>query len=112
MISGQFTLWEDPSKTLGGDGLKFAVDRRGEMTVLPGKTQAEDLFQIHETIGDFLPLLGVDRFHPAALVLGLLQPASGVIEDDLSRRGTGQDFSPLVGRVHSMKHPVVPPGKA
>ncbi len=112
MIPRQFSLGEDPSKTLGGDGLKFSVDRRGEMTIFPGKAETEDLLQIHKTTDDFFPLFVIDRLYQAAPVLSLIQSASGVVKDNLSGRRASQDLSPFIGRIHSMKNPIVSPGES
>src|SRR4030067_1146932 len=71
VVTLQFSLGQDPSKTLGCDVLKFSVDRGCQMTVFSGKAETEDLLQVHKATGDFLPLFMIDGFYQAALVLSL-----------------------------------------
>jgi hypothetical protein len=51
---------------------------------------------MQETAGDILPLLVVNRFDVAPVVLRFLNSSVRIVKQDFACRGPGQDLSPTV----------------
>ena len=98
MIPFQAAHGNNPLELLRSQWFRPSVNRKGQMAVFPANAEAEDLLQVQEARRDLFPFFIVDGFHCTPLVLGLIEPAVRIIEDDFPCRGASQDLGSTVRR--------------
>jgi hypothetical protein len=71
MVPFQTACGDDPEELFGSRGFCLPVDPESQVAVIFADAERKDLLQIEESACDFLPLLVVDRFDVASVVLRL-----------------------------------------
>ena len=97
MVPFQAARWDDPEKLFGSQGFRLSVDPESQMAIFFANAERKDLFQMQETAGNILPLLVVDRFDVAPVVLRLLDGLIWIVKQGFSRRGPGENLPADVG---------------
>ena len=92
MVPSQAACWDDPEELFRGQGFRLSVDPESKMAVFFADTERIDLFQMEEAADDVLPLFVVDRFDVAPVVLRFFNSSVGIVKQDFSRRGPGENF--------------------
>ena len=69
MIPFQAACWDNPEKLFGGKWFRLSADLERQMAVSLANAECKDLLQIEEAAGDVFPLLIVNRFDVAPVVL-------------------------------------------
>jgi len=98
VVPFQTACWDNPEKLFRSQGVRFPVDPESQMAVFFVNAEPKDLLQVQEAAGNIFPLFVVNRFDVALVVLRFFDFSVGIVKNDFSRRDTGEDLSPTVGK--------------
>ena len=94
MIPFQAACWDDLEKLFGSQGFRLPVDPESQMAVFFADAERKDLLKVQEAAGDVFPLLVVNRFDVAPVILRRFDGSVRIVKQGFSRRGPSKIFQP------------------